>query len=159
MNSDLKTLKRKRMREYKLKGKSEKYERLKAEFEDKFKKAGHAFLRKNIDSLKETNPSQAYNILKKMGAKPGENNESSTFTLPGHEDLSPLEAANKIAEHFSKISKEFPHLDSDSLPEKVKDKIGNPEGESGVPVILEHQVYDQIKSANKPKSGVPGDLP
>ena len=100
MNSELKKLKRKRMREYRLKGKSARYERLKAEFEDKFKKAGHKFLRKNIDRLKETNPSQAYNILKKMGAQPGDIDESNTFTLPGHEDLSPLEAADKNCRIF-----------------------------------------------------------
>ena len=159
MNSELKKLKRKRMREYRLKGKSARYERLKTEFEHIIKKAGHKFLRKNIDSLKETNPSQAYNILKKMGAQPGDIDEINTFTLPGHEDLSPLEAADKIAEYFSEISKEFPHLSLESLPERVKDKVENPEGESEVPVILQHQVYEKIKGANKPKSGVPGDLP
>ena len=72
------------MREYTLNGKSIKYERLKAEFEKKFKKAGEAFLRKNVDSLKETNQAQAYNILKRMGAKPGDLDENCTFTLPSH---------------------------------------------------------------------------
>ena len=66
MNSELKALKRKRMREYKLNGKSLKYQRLKSEFEQKFMKAGEAFLSKNIDSLKETNPGHAYNILKRI---------------------------------------------------------------------------------------------
>ena len=43
MTSELKALKRRRMREYKLKGKTAKYERLLAEFEAKFKKAGQNF--------------------------------------------------------------------------------------------------------------------
>ena len=159
MNSELKALKRKRMREYKLNGKSLKYQRLKSEFEQKFMKAGEAFLSKNIDSLKETNPGHAYNILKRMGAQPGEYNENSIFTLPTHENLTPLEAANKIAEYFSEISREFPHLNPGILPDRLKAKLVRPESESRTPVLMEHQVYDRIRRANKPKSGVPGDLP
>ena len=47
----------------------------------------------------------------------------------------------------------------DALPDRVKLKLLNPESESGIPLILEHDVYKRIKSANKPKSGVPGDIP
>ena len=159
MNCELKALKRKRMREYKVNGKSIKYEKLKREFEEKYKKAGHTFLRKNVDSLKETNLSQAYSVLKRMGANPGDLDEKSTFSLPNHQNLTHVEAANKIAEHFSQISREYPPLDSETLPDRVKLKITNPESESDLPVIMEHQVHERIKKANKPKSGVPGALP
>ena len=159
ITSELKTLKRRRMREYKQNLKSVKYFRLKAEYDEKFEKASENFLRKNIDSLKETNPGQAYSILKRMGAQPGENEDTSTFSLPSHEHLSPSESAEKIAEHFSKISREFPPIDVETLPERVTVKLCNPERESEIPDIREYEVYDRIKSANKPKSGVPGDLP
>ena len=76
-----------------------------------------------------------------MGAQPGEYDENGTFTLPNHENLTPLDAANKIAEHFSQISREYPHLNSETLPNRVKQKLANPESESEVPIILEHQVY------------------
>ena len=108
MNSELKTLKRRRMREYRSKGKSKKYLKLQQEYDEKFLKAAKNFMRKNIDSLKETNPGQAYSILKKMGAMPGECEGGSTFMLPLHENFTHLEAADKIAEHFLKISREFP---------------------------------------------------
>jgi hypothetical protein len=159
MTSELKTLKRRRMREYREKGKSVKYERLKAEFDQKLEKAATKFLRKNVDSLKESNPGQAYNILKKMGAQPGECDDGSNFTLPSHENLTPMESAEKIAEHFSKISREFPPLNMETLPERVRQKLVSPESESKIPLIMEHEVFSRIKSANKPKSGVPGDLP
>ena len=159
MTCELKNLKRRRMREYRSKGKSEKYLRLKNEYDDKFEKASKSFLRKNVDSLKETNPGQAYSILKKMGAMPGECEDSSSFTLPSHENLTPSEAAEQIAEHFSKISREFPPLNTETLPERVTQKLCNPESESRVPDIMEYEVYNRIRSANKPKSGVPGDLP
>ena len=85
MTSELKTLKRRRMNEYKKHLKSPKYYKLKNEFE-----ASESFLRKNVDTLKQVNPGQAYNVLKKMGAQPGECEEGSSFTLPSHENLSPL---------------------------------------------------------------------
>ena len=56
MTSELKALKRKRMREYKLKGKSVKYKRLKAEYDDKFEKAGFNFLKKKYWQLKGNQP-------------------------------------------------------------------------------------------------------
>ena len=34
--------------------------------------------------------------------------EMSSFTLPEHENLMNAESAELIAEHFSKISREFP---------------------------------------------------
>ena len=86
------------------------------EYTKKIEKASCEFLRKNVESLKDTNPGKAYSILKKMGAMPGECENSSNFTLPGHENLSPTEAAEKIAEHFSQISREFPPLSNNLLP-------------------------------------------
>ena len=150
---------RRRMREYRKFGKSSKYKKFLEEFERKLLKAPENYIRKNIDSLKDTNPSKAYSILKKMGAKPGEFEENSTFTLPEHENLTSLEAANRIAEHFSKISREYPPLNVHTLPDRVSHKIENPESENLAPVIYEHEVFKRICQANKPKSGVPGDLP
>ena len=60
---------------------------------------------------------------------------------------------------FSKISQEYPPLEIKSLPERVIKKLKAPESESLIPSIMEHEVYARIKSANKPKSGVPGDIP
>ena len=118
ITAELQTLKRKRMREYNTKGKSLKYDRLKEEFEEKLKKEGGKFVRKNMDSLKQTNPSKAYNILKKMGAQPGDCDETNSFNLPVHENLS-VEEADKIAEHSSRISQEFPPLSMERLHERV----------------------------------------
>ena len=159
MTSELKTLKRRRMREYRKKGRSAKYESLKSEFAEKLKKAASNFLKKNIESLKNSNPGQAYNILKKMGAQPGECDNMNTFTLPSHDNLTPQESAEKIANFFSQISQEFPPVNLDAVPDRVRQKMQKPESESKVPLIMEHEVYQRIKGANKPKSGVPGDIP
>ena len=147
------------MREYRKNGKSDRYTRLLKEFEVKFKKTAGDFMRKNIDSLKNTNPGRAYSILKKMGAQPGDCEETNTFTLPTHDNLTIQEATDRIAEHFSKVSREFPPIDEDQLPERVTLKTNSPESESPIPKISEHEVYENIQAANKPKSGVPGDMP
>ena len=158
--ADLKALKRRRVREYRKNGKSMKYLRLLEEFQTKFQKAAGEYIRKNVDNLKETEPGKAFNILKRMGAQPGEETEEmNSFSIPGYEHLNPTEVANNIAEHFSKVSREFPPLKRKSLPDRVYLKITNPESESCIPEILEHEVYKRIRQATKPKSGVPGDLP
>ena len=108
MTSELKKLKRKRIKEYRNKGKTEKYEKLKLDFKSKLRKAASEFLKKNVNSLKESNPGKAYNILKKMGAQPGECGDKSNFSLPTHENLTPSQSAEKIAHFFSKISQEYP---------------------------------------------------
>ena len=61
-----------------------------------------------------------------------------------------------MAQHFAEISQQFPPLNLNLLPDRVKSKLKN---KSSPPVIQDYQVYDKIKSAKKPKAGVPGDLP
>ena len=108
MTSELKLLKRKCMKVSRKKRKSDTYTKLKKEFEIKLKKAAEDYLNKNVEMIKESNPGQAYNILKKLGARTGDCEEANAFHLPSYEGLTSLEAADKIAEHFSKISCEFP---------------------------------------------------
>ena len=75
------------MKVYRKKGKSEKYNKLKDEFDIELRKAAEDYLRKNVDMIKETNPGQAYTILKKLGARPGNCKEANIFSLPCHEGL------------------------------------------------------------------------
>ena len=93
-----------------------------------------------------------------MGAQPGELEDLSKFTLPSYQNLNHFECAEKIAEHFSKISREFPALDKNLLPDRVIEKLHSPESEGKVPVLSDYEVHKKINSANKPKAGVPGDL-
>ena len=117
------------------------------------------FHEKNIESLKINNPGKAYNIMKKMGARPGDLDDSSNFVLPEHDGLSAIESANLIAEHFSNICSQFEPLNVDLLPERVVEKMKNPESSSKIPSVEDYQIYQKILKANKPKAGVPGDLP
>ena len=111
-----------------------------------------------MDTLKNNNPGQAYSVLKRLGAQPGDCTDSQGFTLPTHldENLSNKQSAEKIADHFAGISQQFSPLNPALLPERVLSKL---EEESRPPTITESETFDKIEAAKKPKSGVPGDLP
>ena len=72
INAELKTLARQKNREYNKRGKSLKYRNLVNKFSDKYKTEAEKYLRKKMDELMESKPGQAYNILKRMGAQPGD---------------------------------------------------------------------------------------
>ena len=159
INAELKKIHRQRNREYCKNGKSLKYQTLNRTFEENFKKASEKYLQKNVCDLMDSNPSKAYRVLKKLGARPGDcTEESNTFTLPEHErmGLSPKESSELIANHFANISQMFPPLSIESLPERVQEKI---QKACEPPNINEYEVMRKIEAAKKPQSGVPGDLP
>ena len=157
INKELKMLNRRKQRTYVKEGKSQKYLDIKKEFDKKYKAAAERYIRAKVDDLKEAQPGRAYNILKTLGSEPG-CTDDHTFSLPAHKEqnLSDEECANKIAEHFAEISAEFKPLDPTQLPDRVKVKVND---DSRPPVISEHDCYIKLRSAKKPKSVIPGDLP
>ena len=115
-------------------------------------------MEKNVDDLMDSNPGQAYSVLKRMGAQPGDCTEANTFILPEHvkENLTPDESAERIANHFAEISQKFPPLDVNLLPVRVQEKLRTV---SSPPTVTEWETLEKINAAKKPKSGVPGDMP
>ena len=126
-------------------------------FDKKYKAAAARYIRTKVEDLKEAEPGKAYDILKTLGSQPG-CTEDLTFSLPGHKEqnLSDEECANRIAEHFAKISAEFSPLNPTLLPDRVKVKLNDG---STAPTITEHDCYAKMRAAKKPKSVIPGDLP
>ena len=158
MTSELKRLKRQKMREYIKRGKSKKYIELLKLFKNKFKYQAKKFLDRNMDALRDSKPGQAYSVLKKLGAQPGDCIDSNVFTLPSHESesLSAAQSAERIAQHFAAISQEFPPLDVRNLPPRVQTKL---QFTDMGPVVTEYETYKSIMGAKKPRSGVSNDLP
>ena len=158
ITKELKQLDKQKKREYFKKGKSQKYLKLKALFDKKYKSAAQNYLNKNLDNLREAEPGKAFNILKRLGAKPGEGTDTGTFSLPNHESesFSAEQSAERIAEHFASISQEFPPLNHQQLPQRVKLKL---QSRTLPPTVSEFDVYQKMKAAKKPRSGVPTDLP
>ena len=72
INSDLKYLARRKRREYVKHGRSAKYKKLQEKFDRKYFEAAERYLINNVTELKSTNPGQAYKLLRRMGAPPGQ---------------------------------------------------------------------------------------
>ena len=81
---ELKLLKKRKMREWRKRGKSEKYISVKKEFDGKFKKASEEYIKKCVSDLKLEQPGKAAATLKRLGARPGDCEEGSSFTLLNH---------------------------------------------------------------------------
>ena len=90
----------------------------------KYKIAAEKYLENNMEALREAKPGQAFSVLNRLGAQPGDCLDGSSFTLPDHESLCLTEqqSAERIADHFSSISKEFPPLTINNLPSRVQNK-------------------------------------
>ena len=161
INADIKKLDRLVKREYRKHGKSERYKKLLEKYNLKLKKAAADHLEKNVRSLKESDPGKAYSTLKKMGAQPGDMLEEGSFTLLNHleDNLTNKESVERIADHFARISQEYPSISPDNLPRDVQLKLISRCDEMNIPVLNELDVYKKIMKAKKPKAGVPGDLP
>ena len=161
ITSELKTLDRLKKREYMKHGRSEKYLKLKDNFDLKYQKAASNHLEKNVMSLTESDPGEAYSTLTKMGTQPGDCQDDGSFTLTEHleQNLTKEESTEKIAQHFAKISQNFPPLNIETLPENVKCKLNAPVNSLDIPKIKKEAVLKKLKTSKKPKSGVRGDLP
>ena len=159
VNAELKNLHRKRQREYLKRGKSDKYISLAREFKTKYKAEALKYMEKNVDSLIHSNPGRAYSTLKRLGAQPGDCTDSNTFSLPSHlsENLTAQDSAERIADHFSDISKTFPPLSLELIPDRVRIKLNT--DTSLPPPISAEETWKIIEAAKKPRSGVPRDLP
>ena len=79
-------------------------------------------MKKNVDSLMAAEPGQAYKVLKRMGAQPGENSEDGSFELPEYVSLglSAAQSADRLAQAFADISQEFPPLKPENLPSRTQ---------------------------------------
>ena len=160
MDFELKKLDRTKKREWCRKGKSDKYVKLKQEFDSKFQEAAGKYLDKNVRALKDSDPGKAYATLKRMGAQPGDNLDEGSFTLLEHleHNLTDKMSVDKIAEHFSRISREYPPLNTSELSKTVQNKLKH-RLKSNLPFVSRYQVEKMMKKAKKTKSGVPGDMP
>ena len=145
ITAELKVLDRLKMREYEKHGKSGKYHEIKSKFDEKLGKAANDHLEKNYRDLKASDPGRAYSTLKKMGAQPGDMLEEGSFTLVNHieDNLTKKESVERIANHFSKISQEFPPISKDNLSERVEVKLGLKVDETIIPKLDEMNVFEK----------------
>jgi hypothetical protein len=111
--------------------------------------------------MREEAPGKAYRAIKKLGARPGDCDAETGFTLTSHVelDLTPKQSVERLAEYFSTISQEYSPLNVESLPECVRIKLQAPVNTCDIPHIEAYEVWEMIKTGQKTKSSVPGELP
>ena len=157
----LKILDRQKKREYRKHKKSDKYLKLKSEYDELFRKTSKQYFDNLISKLLECKPGQAYSLIKQLGARPGETNDRTSFNLPSHVEngLSAQQSANKIAAHFAAVSQEYSPIDVSRLPPAVQVKLSEQVSLSEVPRVSEYQVWEVLSKIRAPKSWVPGEIP
>ena len=87
-----------------MKRKSNKYKKLKSKFKKLKRKSVKQFHTEFVSELKSTNPAKWYQMAKKIGAV--SQNSDGDINVESLENLTNAEAAQKIGEHFARISNE-----------------------------------------------------
>ena len=82
-------------------------------------------MKRNVDSLAKVKPGKAHKILKKLGAKPGEDRDSTEYKIPEFKDqgLTNKQIADRVGQFFADISQQYKPLSVHNLPPPVKAAI------------------------------------
>ena len=73
--------------------------------------------------------------------------------------LSPEQAANRLADHFSAISQTVAPLDIENFHPALRLEIGKGRTQLNKPKLSQHDTYRKLLRIKKPNSSVPGDVP
>ena len=159
ITSELKSLDRRKKRAYRKNKKSDKYFQLKREYDLLFKNTASNYFANTVKNLLCSKPGKAYTVLKKLGARPGEFEELSSFDLQNHVDqnFTPKQSADAIANHFAAVSQKFPAFNINSLPLRVR--IILEEQQTNKPKLSEKDVWEVMRKSKITKSVVAGDIP
>ena len=151
ISSELKSLDRKRKREYRKNKKSNKWKRRNCQFLTKYKKAKQDYSTNMVNDLKESDPSQWYSKIKRMSSHNSEKEEDTAVQeMLGIPDEV---QAEKIADQFSHISNLYSPLKTDDI------NLKNIVDERPPPEINPYLVFLKIMSHKKKTATVIGDIP
>ena len=160
ITAEIKTLNRRKMKEFRKHGKSARYLKITKDFQVKYKSAASNYLKKCVSDLKREQPGKAAATLKRMGAQPGDCQDGGSFTLLNHikENLTVEEQIERFSDFFVAVSQEFPPLELSQLSNSTRQKISNIRPQD-IPVVEEHEIYQILSKTKRKKSSVPGDIP
>ena len=118
-------------------------------------------MKETVDNLLRSKPGKAYSILRRLGARPGDELMNGTFDLSDHValNLTPQQSADRIANYFSAVSQEYAALDVNKLSPQLQEQISRHVDISELPQISERDVWEKMKQARVTKSVVTGDIP
>ena len=146
----LKTLDKKRRREFNKNRRSERYFRLQKEFKSKCAHSKKKFFNDMVSQVKDSDPSRWYSLLKRISNYDKEKTEELQIDEIGH--LSDQEQSEAIADSFDKIGKEYKEIRKEDI------EIPNIEDQS-YPTFAPWQVKKHFDKVKTNKSTLPGDIP
>ena len=149
MSPALKNLLRKTKREFYKNRTSPKWRKLKKKFKKLKKKTVRNFYSNFVTELKTSNPAKWYSMAKRLGAE--QSNSDGELKVECLQGIDNQKSAELVAEHFSKISKEYSPLNTCKLPAYL------PAEE--VLKVNQSDVEERIFRLRNRKSTQPTDLP
>ena len=149
MSPQLKNLNRRIKREFFKNRQSSKWKKLKSKFKKLKRKTVKSFYSEFVTEMKETNPSKWYSMAKRLGAE--QHSKEAGLSVDCLKGLNNEQAAEQIAEHFSRISQEYSPLNRDKLPAYLPAR--------GILKVDESEVAERIYKLKSRKSTQPIDLP
>ena len=145
----MKNLNRRIKREFFKNRQSSKWKKLKSKFKKLKRKTVKSFYSEFVTEMKETNPSKWYSMAKRLGAE--QHTKEAGLSVDCLKGLNNEQAAEQIAEHFSRISQEYSPLNRDKLPAYLPAR--------GILKVDECEVAERIYKLKSRKSTQPIDLP
>ena len=143
-------MKRKKCREYHKNRRSNKWKKLDDDYNDELENAKMIFFINKIKKLRRTNPRKWHRELKKLTRF--DQHKGEEITVEEIKDLTDMGQAEKIAEKFAKISREYEKLE--------KDDIEIPQfSENDILVVTEKDVQEILEGMDINKLTVNGDIP
>ena len=157
---ELRKLKRRRQRAYRKGRKSVQYKKAKEQFEAKKLLEATKYRQKITAEVQAGKRGCGYKAIRKLGNRPGEGGQKEVV-LPAYvkQGLTPQQAADKLADHFSAISQTVDKLDISQFHPALRLAIKEGMISKNKPTLTQDQVFRKIQHAKKPNSSVPGDIP
>ena len=158
---ELKILRRRRNRIYQRTGKSQQYQEIKNEFEQKLVNEATKYKNKILQEVKDGKRGSGYSAIRRLGDGQSDWDARKEFQIPAYceKGLTANEAANKLADHFSAISQTVKPLDFEKLHPSLRLAIQEGREMERKPTLSQHDVYRKLMSVKKPNSSVEGDIP
>ena len=149
MTPHLKQMHRSMQREFYKHRKSRKYKKLKSKYKRLKRQTVKTFYSHFVSDLKLTDPGKWYRMAKRIGAV--DKMSGGDIQVESLSNLSNVECAQKIGEHFAAVSNEYLPVNIQKLPCYLP--------ALPPPQVEEYDVYRRLLKIKKTKSTLPIDIP
>ena len=146
----IKSLKRKKSREYQKNRKSIKWRELNLQYQKEVAAEKRKYYRNIVKDLKTSNISQWYSKLKRLCAN--DKHKSETVEVVSLKHLTEFEQAEAIADKFAKVSQEYEPVKLSDIQIPLYEK-------SSVPQFTPEQVKEKLQKLKTRKAVPPNDVP